>query len=484
MGRTGGTGGTGEMGRTGGTGGMGRIGKNDGTGGNGGNVRRVVALLCVLCFLCVLGAAAGGASPPSIDAAFDTFWAAKSPQEAARAVQDVLGSGTSFADALARLKRGRTYPATPRRGSFTQLRSRSVTGDFYYDLVVPESYDPTRKYQVRVQLHGGVMMRETGQPRGRGGRGGRGGPLEGAEQIYVLPTAWRDAPWWGRTQIENLDAILDSVKRTYNVDENRVVLSGISDGATGLYYIAMRDTTPYASFLPLNGFLMVLANDQLSIDAELFPTNLLNKPFFVVNGGQDPLYPIRNVQPFVDHLRASGVTIDYHPRPEAGHNTAWWPEIKEPFEAFVRSHPRDPLPATVTWEATDRDLPSRTHWLIIDKVRPAAAGDTRMARDLNEFSGAGPNQGKQLFPRARTAGRVDLTRRGNAIEMKTRGVAAVTLLLSPDVFDFSQPIVVTANGRTVANSRVEPSVATLLKWAAQDNDRTMLFGAELHLTLQ
>ena len=53
----------------------------------------------------------------------------------------------------------------------------------------------------------------------------------------------------------------------------------------------MRDTTPFASFLPLNGSLMVLANDRIDVDGELFPNNLLNKPFFVVNGGKDPLYP-------------------------------------------------------------------------------------------------------------------------------------------------------------------------------------------------
>jgi hypothetical protein len=438
----------------------------------------------LLCGLMLAIAAAAGGPPPSVDAAFQKFWDARNPADAGKATPDIVKSGVTFEDALARLKRGRTYAASARRGT-VPLQRRSVAGDFFYDVVVPENYDPARSYQVRVQLHGGVMTRETGAPRGRGGRGGgRGGPLEGAEQIYVLPTAWRDAPWWSRAQLENLDAILDTVKRTYNVDENHVVLSGVSDGATGLYYVAMRDTTPFASFLPLNGFLMVLANDQLAIDSDLFPTNLLNKPFFIVNGGQDPLYPIRNVQPFVDHLRDSGVTVEYHPRPEAGHNTAWWPEMKDPFETFVRTHPREPVPATLTWEATDRDVPGRAHWLVIDRVRAAAAGDTRMARDLNEFSGAGPNLGKQLFPRARPAGRVDLTRRGNAVEMKTRGVAELTLLLSPDAFDFSQPIVVTANGRVVAERRVEPSVATLVKWAARDNDRTMLFGAELHVTLK
>ena len=42
--------------------------------------------------------------------------------------------------------------------------------------------------------------------------------------------------------------------------------------------------------------------------------------------------------------------------------------MKDSFETFVRSHPRDPLPQTLTWEATDRDTPSRAHWIVIDKV--------------------------------------------------------------------------------------------------------------------
>ena len=440
---------------------------------------------CIGLGILLLAMAPGAGAPLTIDAAFQKFWEARSPQEAGKTVQDLVGSGVAFADALARLKRGRSYVPQVKRGVSTQLQRRSVAGDFFYELIVPETYDPDRRYQVRVQLHGGVMMRETGDPRGRGGRGGRGNaPLEGAEQIYVLPVGWREAPWWSRPQLENLDAILDTVKRTYNVDENRVVLSGVSDGATGLYYVAMRDTTPFASFLPLNGFLMVLANDQLMVDAELFPTNLLNKPFFIVNGGQDPLYPIRNVQPFVDHLRDSGVAVDYHPRPEAGHNTAWWPEMKEPFEAFVRSHPRDPYPAKMTWEASVHDVPSRAHWLVIDRLRPPTAAEAPMTPDLNEFSGAGANHGKELFKRGPASGRVDLVRRGNSVEVKTRGVAELTLLLSPDVFDFAQPIVVTANGHVVSDRRIEPSVATLAKWAARDNDRTMLFGAELHVAVK
>ena len=45
--------------------------------------------------------------------------------------------------------------------------------------------------------------------------------------------------------------------------------------------------------------------------------------------------------------------------------------------------------------------------------------------------------------------------------------------------DFAAPVVVTVNGRTVHEGPVARDVATLLGWAARDNDRTMLYGAAL-----
>jgi hypothetical protein len=42
---------------------------------------------------------------------------------------------------------------------------------------------------------------------------------------------------------------------------------------------------------------------------------------------------------------------------------------------------------------------------------------------------------------------------------------------------------VVADGRTVFDGRVTKNLATLMKWAAHDNDRTMLFGAEIDVRL-
>jgi hypothetical protein len=334
---------------------------------------------------------------------------------------------------------------------------------------VPATYDPAKRWQVRFQLHGGVM-REDSSLRGDGGV-----RLAGDDQIYVMPAGWAEAPWWSDQQVASLRTILDDIKRDYNVDENRVFLSGVSDGATGLYYVATHDTTPYAAFLPLNGYYLVLRSPELELRSAIFLDNLRNKPFFIVNGGRDPLYPTNLVEPSIGHLDRSGVRITYLPQPEAGHDTSWWPTVKEPFERFTRAHPRVPLPDTLTWEVSETKTWNRAHWLVIDALGSTPA-DAKDLADLN-LSGNVP-----IFHNGKS-GRVDLVRAGNTVTVKSRGVKAFTLLLSPDQFDFDRNVTVVVNGRTAFDGRVEKSVATLQKWAARDNDRTMLFGAEIPIRL-
>jgi hypothetical protein len=497
---------------------------------------------------------------PDIDGTFRAFWSAASPGDAARAAEDISRTGISFDEAYRRLEQGRTYG--PQKTGLVRLSNRTTDGvEHFFVLNVPANYDPAHRYQARFQLHGGVMMRHSNVPPNQGAIGA----LEGtADQIYVVPFAWDAAPWWSDDQVQNLTSILDAAKRLYNIDENRVIVSGVSDGGTGAYYLAMRETTPFASFLPLNGFLMVLANRDLGIREPLYPNNLRDKPWFVVNGENDQLYPTAIVDPYIEHFRKGGMTVDYRPQAGARHNTAWWPEVKSSFEAFAQQHPRNPLPDTLTWETADITTHNRAHWLVIDALA-AAKGETASIDDLNDMVGppapdfgiravgfrinrvmpgsnaeriglkagdalvrlndetlrvradvseafeelkpgteitllvarnnapvelsgkydpqVAPPAPKQLFDRSVPSGRVDLVRTGNTIKATTRGVGRFTLLLSPDRFDFSKPVTVVANGRKVFDGKVQKDLRTLLKWAARDNDRTMLFAAELHVDL-
>jgi len=140
-----------------------------------------------------------------IDAAFQKFWAATSPTDADRYIDDIVKSGVTFDEAYRRLKAGRTYASQPT--GIVKLSNKTKDGvEHFYALNVPANYDPAKRYQVRFQLHGGVGGRETNQPRGTGES-----PLQGAEQIYVVPYSWNASPWWSDDQVQKLDAITDSI---------------------------------------------------------------------------------------------------------------------------------------------------------------------------------------------------------------------------------------------------------------------------------
>ena len=84
-----------------------------------------------------------------------------------------------------------------------------------------------------------------------------------------------------------------------------------------------------------------------------------------------------------------------------------------------------------------------------------------------------------MYARTWPSGRVDARRSGNTYEVRTRGVAAFTLLLSPDAIDTARQVSVRVNGSVVFDGTVTESLRTLLEWHARDDDRTMLYTVAL-----
>lgn len=367
----------------------------------------------------------------------------------------------------ARLKRGRDYKQAETGQITYRIPLHGLTFETLID--VPESYDPARKWPVRVQLHGGVN-RPLDSPRRRGPNGIVGS----TPQIYVYPRAWSDAMWWQAAQVDNVLTVLDKLKSEYNVDESRVYVTGFSDGGTGAFFFGMRAPTPFAVVAPLHGNLAVLANPRTGVDGQMYPGNLANRPMFATNGGRDPLYPASAMAPLVEMVRRTGVELRYLRLDEAGHEMSWWPGERAGFERFVEEHPRVPHPARLTWETERIVRYNRIDWLVIDELG-AASSDERLD-DVNDQT--------SVFARRRPSGRVDVVRSGNAFEAHTRGVKAFTLLLSPDVVDFTQPVKVVVNRRPAFSGAVRKDSAVLLKWAARDNDRDVLYAAELRVEVK
>ena len=418
-------------------------------------------------------------SPSAIDDAFTKFFLADDPTAAAIEAEKIVKSGVSFDEAWARLKKGRPY-LHEKKGEFS-LRWKSNVGPYFNNVVdVPAGYDPARQWPLRVQLHGGVgrpspnavrpgprdnQPQVTGNP-GPGSTTRPANRIAGEPQIYAHPSGWADAQWWDVEQVDNILRLVDTLKRRYNVDESRIYITGISDGGTGVYYMAMKSPTLWASYLPLNGSIAVLRGAQNGADGELYANNLINAPLYIVNGEQDPLYPVAHVETHVAWFRQMGVPFVFRPQAGAVHNTAWWPTERAPYEAFVHAHPRAAHPVSLTWETERADAFNRNRWLVIDGLAPGGSQDPALA-DTGFFRHALPS------------GRVIISRNGNNFDAKTRGVGSFTLLLSPDAVDFAKPVTVTVNGQPAFQGAVKKDPGVLMRWAARDNDRTMLYGAEV-----
>ena len=115
----------------------------------------------------------------------------------------------------------------------------------------------------------------------------------------------------------------------------------------------------------------------------------------------------------------------------------------------------------------------RSHWLLIEEL------DFAQESPIPLFEvGVDPADGSTVLT-MEDAGRVDLVREGNNIQAISDGVGSFRLLLSPEVIDFSQAVTVTVNNEVKFQGLLEPSLETLLSWAAKDNDRRMLYAAEI-----
>ena len=431
-------------------------------------------ILRLLTLVAGLGAVAAHTAS-NADALFERFFAAESPADAAVAGEQIAAA-VDFDRAYARLKRGRPY-LDEKRGEYS-LRWRSRTGPFFNNVVdVPADYDPSRRWPLRVQLHGGIgRPSPNAAPPGRqaaapGDKSVRApNRIAGETQIYLHPSGWAQAQWWDEEQVDNILRAVDVLKRKYNIDESLIYITGISDGGTGVYYMALKEPNVWSSYLPLNGSLGVLRNPQNGADGEMHGSNFITAPLFVVNGENDQLYPVAQVEPHMAWLKRMGVNLLFRPQAGAGHNTAWWPAERAQFEKFVRDHPRAAHPEALSWETERVDRFNRNRWLIIDEIR----SDASRATALTDVG---------FFQHTKRSGRADVRRKGNTFDAIVRDVARFTLLLSPDALDFTKPVIVTVNGTRVHGGTVKKDVSTLLKWAARDNDRTAIYGAELTIAV-
>ncbi|WNJ19403.1 hypothetical protein [Pontibacter sp. G13] len=403
---------------------------------------------------------------------WESWFSAESAKSYRQAKKSLIRSDIPVMEAYGVLQQGPAYHRLDSTGFWeVQLPGAGKEQDFHALVHIPSAYDPAIAWPVQVMLHGGVS-----QPNPKGVFrfvDTASTAYDSLDYIGVYPSGWVGAPWWNERQSDHLSRLITWLKYRVNMDEDRIYLKGVSDGATGTWYQAQMLPDLWAAYGVSIGNLPGLSS--LS-DRQTYLANYGGMHFFMVQTVQDHLFPPqRSSLPYLPLLRDARAFIEYRQIQDAGHDLSWYPQMRDTIQAFFRSHPRDPTPDTLFWETEAPEDNGRCFWLEIDRVGKIG-GDVDLP-DINEWK-FGPNF-DPTFKRDSLSGAVSATFRANVFDISTDNVKFLSLWISPDMVDLAQPLIVNINGKERFRKMVEPKLETLLESWELIHDRKQLYVAKI-----
>src|SRR6476619_4764603 len=197
-------------------------------------------------------------------------------------------------------------PATQTTGIFHDHNEPGSRGGF--SLYVPEYYTPDRAWPLVMALHGG-----SGNGRAFLWSWLRDARSHGA--IVVAPTATGNtwALMGDDTDTPNLTRILESVRARWNIDEERILLTGMSDGGTFCYVSGFDAASPFTHLAPVSATFHPLMTEMADAD------RLRGLPVHIVHGRLDWMFPVQIARQTSQALSAAGAKVTYREIDDISH---------------------------------------------------------------------------------------------------------------------------------------------------------------------
>ena len=194
---------------------------------------------------------------------------------------------------------------------------REVRVTLQYLLFLPQGYEKQESWPLMLFLHGAgergedlKLVKKHGPPKIVGNK--KDFPF-----ILVSPQCELER-WWNPVA---LTALLDEIVETYNVDEDRIYVTGLSMGGFGTWALAAHTPGRFAAIAPICG------------GGEVFMARTIHHiPAWVFHGAKDSVVPLRRSEEMVAALRERGAEVKLTVYPEARHDS--WTETYDNSEFY------------------------------------------------------------------------------------------------------------------------------------------------------
>lgn len=258
-----------------------------------------------------------------------------------------------------------------------------------YAIYIPPGYDPSQSYPLYIALHGGSSNGNLFLGVVLGNNMDWHSydehvyddftPRWSPDWIVVAPTGYGQIMWRWMGEQDVLD-VIDDVQTHYNVDANRVVLGGLSNGGVGAYAIGTRHAWRFATVQAMagapswlqytGGGLRTTTTDAIRAwsGMDLFE-NTIGTSFRYYHGRTDtgPMRP-RYIEEFTRRVsQLEGVPVN-ETWFDAGHDILYLVHRHGRVYDRIADTVRDPRPREVRVVTGDYRA-ARQHWLSVTRIR-------------------------------------------------------------------------------------------------------------------
>ncbi|MFA6713606.1 MAG: alpha/beta hydrolase-fold protein [Bacteroidales bacterium] len=352
----------------------------------------------------------------------------------------------------------------------------------------PKDYNPKKRYSLLFFLHGAVRSSELSDYQFADWNLGGWNRYytkyaDLNDVILVFPDGSRQYNWMGPDDgFFMIPEMLKLIKKTINIDDNKVFISGHSNGATGSFSYLMKQPTQFAGFYGFNTYPKVFTGGT-------FVENIKNRSFINFSTDKDYYYPPKANDDFTKLM--DGINADYKEYRYNGF-PHWFPEFNESEPAFqilfndLTNRSRKPFPKEISWEFDDEKY-GNINWLsgikldtlsqkkdwhkeLNFKITKWLEFKDRESDDLIEI-----DVDKNAFNFPRKSGKIKAEYDRNVFRIETSDIKSFSIYISPEMVNLKKKVKVYINGKLYFNKIVNYNCEFMLQNFENNQDREQIW---------
>ena len=299
--------------------------------------------------------------------------------------------------------------------------------------------------------------------------------------ILVFPQGSKEFNWMTSDKgFFMVPKILTLVKKAINVDDNKVFITGHSNGATGSFSYLMKQPTPFAGFYGFNTQPKVFTGGT-------FVENIKNRSFINFSTDKDYYYPPNANDDFTKLMNS--INADYKEYRYNGF-PHWFPEFDESEPAYkilfadLLQRQRNPFPKEISWEFDDNRY-GNIDWLTnikLDTLASRKAWHKEKNFKISQWLEYNEKDSlitktvdKMAFDFPRKSGKILAKYANNVFHIETSCIKSFTVNIAPEMVDTNKKVRIFVNRKLRFDKRIGYDASLMLKNFDATQDRSQVW---------